>query len=101
MIDLSLAIASEFTDKSGRILPTDIVTRVNERLVPFCWDHYTSTTELLDTADRDVVFDFIAEELGFPDGWPMYGSSEEYTKSFSDKLKELEMIDEKNEDDLA
>ncbi|CAM0073189.1 hypothetical protein VPHD485_0259 [Vibrio phage D485] len=93
MINLSLAIASEFTDKTDRVLPTDIVTRVNERVSKFGWNYYTAESKWLDTADRDVVFDFIAEELGFQDGWPLFGSSMEYTQSFFDKLSELEKAD--------
>ncbi len=40
----------------------------------------------LDTMDRDILYDFVAMELGFKH-WPLYMDSEEYTNQFYKALE--------------
>ncbi|AAQ64272.1 hypothetical protein KVP40.0203 [Vibrio phage KVP40] len=91
MVSLLKAVNSEFTDKTGYVLPVEIAEKVSRECEQEYWNtFYTHDCTSLDTADRDVVFDMIAAELGFEDGWPMYGSSEEYTNKFWQAIQKLE-----------
>ncbi len=84
------AIKAEFLDKTDVVLPNDIAERVDNKLKNDDWlAYYHDDATTLDTADRDIVFDMISIELGFDDGWPMYGSDDDYKNRFAHALAEL------------
>ncbi len=91
MVSLLNAVNSEFTDKTGYILPTEIAEKVARECEQEYWATiYTHDCTSLDTADRDIAFDCIATELGFEAGWPLYMSTQEYTESFWAAIEKLE-----------
>lgn len=92
------AIKAEFLDKTDVVLPEYIAKRVDDKLKNDEWlAYYHEDATTLDTADRDIVFDMISIELGFDEGWPMYGSSCEYQAQFACSLDMLAKANEINE----
>ncbi|QIW90223.1 hypothetical protein OLCHANIL_00126 [Vibrio phage V05] len=92
MVSLLKAVNSEFKSYTGRVLPDAIASKVARTCEQEYWaTFYMHDCTSLDTADRDVAFDLIANELGLEDGWPMYGSSDEYKAKFQQELEKLEL----------
>ncbi|AJT60883.1 hypothetical protein AVU32_gp042 [Vibrio phage ValKK3] len=92
MVSLLKAVNSEFTSYTDRVLPSEIAEKVARACEQEYWaTFYTHGCTSLDTADRDQVFDMIASELGLENGWPMYGSSDEYKQHFKQELEKLEL----------
>lgn len=69
-------------------IPTEVMREILSKEDSLCakllmW--YRSTGDGLDTAERDLLNDAVAKNLG-AERWPRYGDSEDFSRAFHDRL---------------